>query len=178
VSADHCDGRATPCGYEVVYNATRADRDRLAALNAELLSALAQVSFYAHVNHGTKAKDYGEVVDPALKKAWVPTGQLFTPAESARLAAIAKARAVMSAATDAPMTTPRASNERTGAGSESSPLLSSVPAVTAMLARRVAELQAENVKLRAALTGFLAEFGDKAENANVIRARAALKEPR
>ncbi len=51
------------------------------ALNAAvpvpaMLGALKQVSFYAHVNHGTKCKDYGEVVNGVLKKMGVPTGEL------------------------------------------------------------------------------------------------------
>jgi hypothetical protein len=41
-----------------------------------MLRALKQVSFYARINHGDKAKDYGEVVDPILKRLGVKTGEL------------------------------------------------------------------------------------------------------
>lgn len=34
-----------------------------------MLAALRQVAFYASVNHGTHAKDYGEVVAHAIAKA-------------------------------------------------------------------------------------------------------------
>lgn len=40
------------------------------------VKALRQVSFYARINHGTKCKDYGEVVDPVLKALGQPTGEL------------------------------------------------------------------------------------------------------
>lgn len=41
-----------------------------------LLAACKQVSFYARINHGDKCKDYGEVVDPAIKAAGHKTGEL------------------------------------------------------------------------------------------------------
>lgn len=40
--------------------------------------ALSNVSFYSHINHGTKCKDYGEVADKALKLLGLPTGELVT----------------------------------------------------------------------------------------------------
>lgn len=49
---------------------------RLIALAPAMLAALKQVSFYARINHGTKCKDYGEVVDDVLNKIGVPTGEL------------------------------------------------------------------------------------------------------
>lgn len=41
-----------------------------------MVAALSQVSFYARVNHGTKSRDYGEVVDPVLRGLGLPTGVL------------------------------------------------------------------------------------------------------
>lgn len=49
----------------------------LVAEREELVAALAQVSFYASVNHGTKCKDYGEVADQVLRKFGHPTGKLI-----------------------------------------------------------------------------------------------------
>jgi len=40
------------------------------------VKALRQVSFYARINHGDKAKDYGEGVDPALISLGESTGDL------------------------------------------------------------------------------------------------------
>ena len=53
--------------------------DRLKELDRRLqltIKALRQVSFYARINHGTKCKDYGEVVNPTLVKLGEPMGQL------------------------------------------------------------------------------------------------------
>lgn len=40
------------------------------------VSALKNVSFYARINHGDKARDYGEIVDPVLVMLGVVTGEL------------------------------------------------------------------------------------------------------
>lgn len=41
-----------------------------------MIQALKTVSFYARINHGTKCKDYGEIVDPVLRMFGLPTGEL------------------------------------------------------------------------------------------------------
>lgn len=43
-----------------------------------VVQALTTVSFYARISHD-KAKDYGEIVDPVLKKIGVTPGQMYSP---------------------------------------------------------------------------------------------------
>jgi hypothetical protein len=40
----------------------------------DMVLALKTVSFYASINHGTKCKDYGEIVDPTLKRIGIAPG--------------------------------------------------------------------------------------------------------
>lgn len=57
--------KAIPCGYE-----TR-DGETIEKLRKALtiaLEALGQVSMYARVVHGSKAKDYGEVANDAVRR--------------------------------------------------------------------------------------------------------------
>lgn len=64
-------------------NMAAAEVRRLKELNATFVAALAQVSFYAAVNHGTKSRDYGEVVNPVLRAAGFRTGELITESAAA-----------------------------------------------------------------------------------------------
>lgn len=40
------------------------------------VGALRNVSFYARINHGSRCKDYGEIVDAVLTKLGEPTGEM------------------------------------------------------------------------------------------------------
>lgn len=57
------------------HNLRRQLKDANENLRVAILS-LRNVSFYARINHGDKAKDYGEVVNPTLKKLGQETGEL------------------------------------------------------------------------------------------------------
>lgn len=90
-----CERLVLPLVYDknvlaVIANLNIANADRHDAADAihelrgernQCICALIQVSFYARINHGTKCKDYGEVVDGILEKLGIPLGQLMTASE-------------------------------------------------------------------------------------------------
>ena len=57
-------------------------KSKLIAVNIiqdELIHAIRHVSFYAHINHGTKSSDYGEIVNPVLVQLGFVTGEYPQP---------------------------------------------------------------------------------------------------